>query len=143
MSRGRDWEGLLAGDGRKWREVQGTQRLQAPEFCAQVVLVFVGQDLGLSGLGTPCTSAPSQWLLRQCQVGGLLRDMGRKQILVTGFRSQTAGYKREHHSEEGGDTGVWSMFALGGEGADDGMQAKVWRIWSKNVCVWGGDAHGG
>lgn len=30
------------------------------------------------------------------------------------------------------------MFALGGEGADDGMQAKVWRIWSKNVCVWGG-----
>ena len=64
--------------------------------------------------------------------------MGRKQILVTGFRSQTAGCKREHHNEEGGDTGVWSMFALGGEGADDGMQAKVWRIWSKNVCGGGG-----
>ena len=60
--------------------------------------------------------------------------MERKQILVTGFRSQTAGYKREHHSEEGGDTGVWSMFALGGEGAGDGMQAKVWRLWSKDVC---------
>ena len=52
--------------------------------------------------------------------------MGRKQILVTGFRSQIAGCKREHHSEEGRNTGVWSMFALGGEGAGDEMQAKVW-----------------
>lgn len=69
MSRGRDWEGLLAGDGRKWREVQGTQRLQAPEICAQVVLVFVGQDLGLSGLGTPRTSAPSQWLSGSAKLG--------------------------------------------------------------------------
>lgn len=57
-------------------------------------LCLWGGDLGLSGLGT-CTHLSSQpMVVRQCtKVGGLLRDMGRKQILVTGFRSQTAGCK--------------------------------------------------
>lgn len=87
-----------------------------------------GPQVGVEWNGGKCPEHGVVYLgslrvdVRWRQGRGQLRGVDRRQALVTGFRSQVKECKEKAHSlfpgertsYEGGDTGVWLIFAVGG-----------------------------